>query len=127
MKPQVTHIKLHRESQRLTLTFSDQLSADLSAEFLRVHSPSAEVQRHGKPIVVTDKHDVRMLDVQAVGHYAVRIIFDDGHDTGIYSWSWLHHLCQDQEQLKLQYQQQVALKNAEKALQIPISVRFNDD
>lgn len=120
----VTAIKLHRQSQLLAVTFNDGLSASLSAEFLRVHSPSAEVQQHGNPILVEGKQAVKMLDAQAVGHYAVRLIFDDGHDSGIYSWDWLYKLSRDQGALWQDYQQRCRDKQA---LHIPINVSFSDD
>ncbi|MBW8190054.1 DUF971 domain-containing protein [Neiella marina] len=120
----VSAIKLHRQRQILALTFSDGMTGSLSAEFLRVHSPSAEVQQHGNPILLEGKQDVKLLDVQAVGHYAVRLIFDDGHDTGIYSWDWLHRLVRDHDALWQDYQQRCAAKQA---LHIPVNVRFSDD
>ncbi|MBD1387894.1 DUF971 domain-containing protein [Neiella sp. HB171785] len=119
-----TAIKLHRQSQLLALTFNDGLTASLEAEFLRVHSPSAEVQQHGNPILVEGKSEVKILDAQAVGHYAVRLIFDDGHDSGIYSWDWLYRLSRDKDALWADYRQRCATKQA---LQIPIQVKFDDN
>lgn len=122
--PQVTAIKLHRKSQRLELTFADGLHTQLTAEFLRVHSPSAEVQGHGQPILVEQKASVQITAIEPVGHYAIRLKFDDGHDSGLYSWSWLHHLSSQKDQLWQHYQLQLQQKAA---LQIPISVNFDSD
>jgi DUF971 family protein len=74
--------------------FSDGTTGDLTAEYLRVHSPSAEVQGHGpgQKVLVAGKRDVNIAAIEPVGHYAVLLRFDDGHDTGIYSWSTLHEL-----------------------------------
>lgn len=121
MVPKVTAIKLHKKSQLLELAFADGLQSKLSAEFLRVHSPSAEVQGHGKPVLVEQKQDVQIESVQPVGHYAVKIIFNDGHSTGIYTWSWLHKLASQHAQLWENYQSQI---KAKAALEIPVRVKF---
>ncbi len=94
-------IQLHRQSATLELRYADETSYHLSAEFLRVHSPSAEVRGHGKgqEVLQTGKRDVKIETVAAVGNYAIRLDFDDGHNTGIYSWPYLHELCIDQETL----------------------------
>lgn len=125
--PKVTTIKLHKQSQLLELAFADGLQAQLSAEFLRVHSPSAEVQGHGQPVLVAGKQNVKILAIKAVGHYAVRLIFSDGHDSGIYSWNWLHRLSSSQADLWLNYQQKLAQHKAQEALQIPVHVQFGKD
>ena len=85
----LTDIKLHKKSAILELCYHDGSSYSLSAEFLRVHSPSAEVRGHGKGQEV----------LQSVGNYAVKLVFDDGHDTGIYSWEYLRELGQDEKEL----------------------------
>ena len=124
--PRVTSIKLHKQSQRLSLAFADGTEGELDAEFLRINSPSAEVQGyHGQPELVEGKAHVKILDVQAVGRYAVRLIFNDGHDSGIYTWQWLHHLTTQEQSLKEQYRQRIAEKQAQQALQIPISVNYS--
>ena len=124
--PRVTQLKLHQQSQQLALHFSNGLIAQLSAEFLRVHSPSAEVQGHGTPVLVTGKQGVRILTIQPVGNYAVRLIFNDGHDSGIYSWSWFHQLATHQDELWQAYQEKLTQKQKEQALRIPIHVSFNN-
>nr|WP_320136547.1 DUF971 domain-containing protein [uncultured Amphritea sp.] len=89
-------IKLHAKSKTLELIYSDQEQFELSAEYLRVHSPSAEVRGHGvgNGILQTGKQLVGIKGVEAVGNYALKIIFDDGHDSGLYTWEYLYDLCQ---------------------------------
>jgi DUF971 family protein len=102
-------IKLHRRSRELEVAFSDGSGGRLSAEYLRVHSPSAEVTGHraGEGVLVTDKQDVALERVEPVGRYAVRLVFDDGHDTGLYTWPILHLLCRDQEKKWQRYLERV--------------------
>jgi DUF971 family protein len=89
-----TDIKLQKRSRRLLVQFSDGALFSLAAEYLRVNSPSAEVQGHGadEPILVVDKESVNIERIEAIGRYAVRLIFDDGHDTGLYTWPILYKL-----------------------------------
>ena len=90
-----TELRLNPERNTLTVTFDNGDSAMLGAERLRVESPSAEVRGHGgaqKPPPVTGKQDVKIMRLEPVGNYAVRIVFDDGHDSGLYSWDLLHRL-----------------------------------
>jgi DUF971 family protein len=84
----------------LTVTFPDHAPIALSAELLRVLSPSAEVQGHSpdQRVTVPGKKDVAIARMEPVGNYAVRIVFDDGHDTGIFTWSYLHTLGHETEQ-----------------------------
>lgn len=91
--PEVTEIKLLQKSRRLTVAFSDDSSFTFSCEFLRLHSPSAD-NRH-QP--ATDKADVNIIAVDPVGNYGVKLVFDDGHDTGIYTWKTLYELGQKHE------------------------------
>jgi DUF971 family protein len=100
-----TEIKLHKNSATLELLYADGSSRSLSAEFLRVHSPSAEVRGHGKgqEVLQTGKRDVTIVHVQAVGNYAIKLIFDDKHDTGIYSWEYLKELADNEKSLWQQY------------------------
>ena len=94
-----TEIKLVRATQTLEITFDDGTRAALPAEYLRVESPSAEVQGHGAgpKQLVAGKRDVTIVAVDPVGNYAVRLRFNDGHDTGLYSWTYLHQLGREQE------------------------------
>ena len=87
-------IKLHRKSARLELTYAGRKPVVLSAEFLRVHSPSAEVRGHGRgqEVLQTGKKHVAIKHIEAVGNYAIKLNFDDGHDSGIYSWEYLLEL-----------------------------------
>ena len=92
-----TEVRLRKDKAALFVTFDNGEAFEFPAEFLRVHSPSAEVQGHSpdERKTVAGKRDVRVLDVQPVGNYAVRLKFDDGHDTGLYSWDYLHELGTD--------------------------------
>ena len=84
----------------------------LSYEFLRVHSPSAEVKGHGKPILQTGKKHVKIRNIEPVGNYALKISFDDGHDTGLYSWNYLEELCQHQDAMWQEYLHQLETAGA---------------
>lgn len=93
-KPQPVSINLHKKSRVLSISFDNGRSFDLSCEYLRVHSPSAEVMGHGpgQEILQTGKQDVNIDDIEQVGHYAIKLHFDDGHDTGLYTWGYLYDL-----------------------------------
>lgn len=93
-----THIALHRKSRRLELQFGAEHFA-LPAEYLRVYSPSAEVRGHGpgQEVLQTGKAQVGISDIKPIGHYAIQLVFDDGHDTGIFSWDYLYALCKEYE------------------------------
>jgi len=100
-----TEIDLDRAEKRLTVTFEDGETFSYPAEMLRVESPSAEVRGHGadeKKIVAGRRH-VGILNVEAVGNYAIRIEFDDLHDTGIYSWSYLYGLGRNRDAIWQRY------------------------
>jgi DUF971 family protein len=92
--PRPTAITLHKASHVLEVEFDTGEAFRLPAEYLRVNSPSAEVQGHGpgQKVLVSGKRHVNIADIEPVGHYAVLLRFDDGHDTGIFSWSTLHEL-----------------------------------
>jgi len=94
-----TEIRLQKKSRQIVITFDDGNRFELSFEYLRVHSPSAEVIGHGpgQEILQTGKENVQVTAIEPVGHYAVRLIFDDGHDTGLYSWQYLYELCTQQD------------------------------
>jgi len=99
--PWPVELRLKREEKLLEVEFDDGRSFRLPAEFLRVESPSAEVQGHGpgQKTLVAGRRHVGILALEPVGNYAVRIKFDDLHDTGIYSWAYLHELGTRQESL----------------------------
>jgi len=92
--PAPVEIRLRTRSRLLEVSFADGLRYELPAEYLRVHSPSAEVQGHGVEagVLVTGKEQVGISAVEPVGHYAVRLLFDDGHDTGLFTWKYLREL-----------------------------------
>jgi DUF971 family protein len=92
--PMPVQITLRSRSRLLHVAFDDGEAFDLPFEYLRVHSPSAEVQGHapGQAVLVTGKAQVGVLRVEPVGQYAVKLVFDDGHDTGLYTWKYLHEL-----------------------------------
>ncbi|MDX1491592.1 MAG: DUF971 domain-containing protein [Pseudohongiellaceae bacterium] len=100
-----TDIKLRRKTAVVTLSYADGTSYDLSAEFLRVYSPSAEVRGHGKgqEVLQVGKRSVQIQNVEPVGHYAVKFVFSDGHESGIYSWGYLEELCTHYEQYWQEY------------------------
>jgi len=100
-----TDIKLHQKSRVLEVTFDDGSHFKLPCEFLRVFSPSAEVRGHGpgQDVLQVGKENVNITNIEPVGSYGVSLFFDDGHNTGIYSWEWLHHLGTHQEELWTEY------------------------
>lgn len=100
-----SEIKLHKVSRMLELTYPDGSVHQLTAEFLRVHSPSAEVQGHGpgQEVLQVGKQDVEITGIEPVGSYAVKLVYSDGHDTGLYSWDYLHAIGRDQEKLWQDY------------------------
>tara|TARA_B100001057_G_scaffold358512_1_gene360673 strand:+ start:14589 stop:14984 length:396 start_codon:yes stop_codon:yes gene_type:complete len=100
-----TEIKLHRKSAKLELTYAERESVVLSAEFLRVHSPSAEVRGHGRgrEILQTGKRNVTINFIEAVGNYAIKLNFNDGHNSGIYSWNYLAELGENEGSLWRDY------------------------
>ena len=98
-----TAIKLHKASKTLSLSYASGEEFDLPAEFLRVHSPSAEVQGHGKPVLQFGKIGVGLRKVEPAGQYALKLTFDDGHDSGLFTWDYLYQLGQRQEALWSDY------------------------
>lgn len=97
-------IRLHKQSQQLEVHFGEAMFL-LSAEFLRVHSPSAEVKGHGpgQAVLQHGKREVAITQVERAGNYALKLVFSDGHDSGIYTWDYLHHLGQAQATLWQDY------------------------
>ena len=92
--PIPTEIKLHQVSRKLEIAFNDGSRFELPYEFLRVYSPSAEVRGHGpgQEVLQVGKQNIGIKSIEPVGAYAVTLTFSDGHDTGIYSWDYLHEL-----------------------------------
>ncbi len=112
-EPWPTEIRLSKDRRMLTVAFDDGLRAELSAELLRVLSPSAEVQGHSpqQRVTVPGKKNVAILRVEPVGNYAVRIVFDDGHDTGLYVWSYLRELAERKDERWSAYLNELAAKH----------------
>jgi DUF971 family protein len=98
-----TAIKLHKLSKTLELEYGPDQRYVLPAEFLRVNSPSAEVQGHGNPVLQTGKINVALEGIEPAGQYALKLTFSDGHDSGLYSWDYLRHLATNQQQLWADY------------------------
>jgi DUF971 family protein len=96
--PVPTEIRLRRSAHVLEVSFEDGSHFELPFEYLRVHSPSAEVKGHGpgQEVLVLGKEHVGIVAVEPVGQYAVKLVFDDGHDTGLYTWKYLHELGREQ-------------------------------
>lgn len=107
-----TELRVSKDRQRLLVTFNDGASFDLSAELLRVLSPSAEVQGHGpgQKVTVPGKRNVAIIAMTPTGNYAVRIGFDDFHDTGIFTWSYLRELGENGAELFAAYERELAEK-----------------
>lgn len=107
--PQPTALTLHQSSRVLEVGFDDGYTFRLPFELLRVYSPSAEVQGHGpgQEVLQTGKREVGIVAVEPVGHYAVQLTFDDGHDSGIFSWTYLHDLGLQQDAYWQRYLERV--------------------
>ncbi len=103
-------LRLRSGGQTLLLTYPDLGEVVLSAEFLRVHSPSAEVRGHGvgNEVLQIGKEDIRITGITPVGNYAVKLLFSDGHDSGLYSWDILNELARNHDQLWQSYLQRLA-------------------
>lgn len=116
-QPWPTELRLHNDRKTFTVTFDDGESFSLAAEYLRVRSPSAEVQGHSpsERRTVAGKQDVRILELHPIGNYAVRLTFDDLHSTGIFSWDYLHELGRNHERYWRDYLAELAEKNLSRA------------
>jgi DUF971 family protein len=95
----ITDLALNQKSRLLSLSFDDGRTIELSCEYLRVHSPSAEVRGHGpgQEVLQTGKEDVNIVAIEPVGNYAVRLVFSDEHDTGLYAWDYLVELAENKD------------------------------
>jgi DUF971 family protein len=111
-RPWPTEIRLSKDRNTLTVCFDDGVDFGLSAEYLRVLSPSAEVQGHSRDqrVTVPGKIDVSVTAIDPVGNYAVRLTFSDGHNTGIFSWSYLRRLGEERDVLWGEYLGELAAK-----------------
>jgi DUF971 family protein len=108
-QPQATEIKLRTRSRVLEIAFEDGVRFELPFEYLRTHSPSAEVKGHGpgQEVLVLGKQNVGIRAVEPVGLYAVKLVFDDGHDSGLFSWKYLRELGDKQAENWARYQARV--------------------
>jgi DUF971 family protein len=114
--PWPLELRLNKTKDALEVLFDDERRVNLSAEFLRVESPSAEVQGHGpgQRQTVAGKRDVKIARLEPVGNYAIRIIFDDGHDTGLYSWSYLKGLGDEKDTKWRAYLEELAAQGLDR-------------
>lgn len=112
--PVPTEIALDQTARVLELSFEDGSRHRLPCEFLRVYSPSAEVRGHSpeQAVLQVGKRDVNIVAVEPVGHYAVKLVFDDGHDSGLYSWDYLDELGRRRDELWQDYLQRLAQAGA---------------
>lgn len=123
MKQAPSAIHYDREAATLSVTWADDTQHTLSAEFLRVHSPSAEVRGHGvgQSILQVGKKHVRINHIEPAGRYAIKIVFDDGHDSGLYDWVYLRSLGDNQKNLWADYIAKLAERGASREpLFIPV-------
>jgi DUF971 family protein len=120
-RPWPTELRLHKDRKILTVVFDDGESFELAAEYLRVCSPSAEVQGHSpsERRTVGGKQNDQILELHPVGNYAVRLVFDDMHSTGIFSWDYLFELGRDHEENWRRYLADLAAKNLSRATPAP--------
>jgi DUF971 family protein len=122
--PSVCNLKLKRKSRLLEIGFDDGSSFQLSCEYLRVYSPSAEVQGHGTPKLVAHKKDVNISAIEPVGNYGVKLIFDDGHDTGLYSWEVLYRLATQERELWQDYLDRLQAQKASREPLLAVRVSY---
>ena len=123
--PNVVALKLKRKSRQLEMTFDNGETHQLSCEMLRVYSPSAEVHGHGNPVLVTHKKNVNITAIDPVGNYAVKITFDDGHNTGLFSWKVLHDLATHQVDLWEKYLARLRAAKASREPLIDMAVKYH--
>ncbi|MFP6779094.1 MAG: gamma-butyrobetaine hydroxylase-like domain-containing protein [Alphaproteobacteria bacterium] len=109
-KHKIKSIVYSKNNKNINIEFCDNYTSIISAELLRVESPSAEVQGHGpkEKKTILNKNSVSITNIEKVGNYAIRIIFDDGHDTGIYSWSYLRKIAENNCELYKDYLKRVS-------------------
>ena len=103
--PTPTALTVHSKSRILEVAFSDGAAFKIPFELMRVYSPSAEVQGHGpgQEVLQTGKREVGVVELESIGNYAVKPVFSDGHESGIFSWDYLYHLGANQAQLWADY------------------------
>jgi len=119
--PQATAITLHKQSRVLEVAFADGACFRIPFELLRICSPSAEVQGHGpgQEILQTGKRHITIERLEAIGHYAIRPVFSDGHDSGLFTWDTLYRLGRDEPQLWADYARRLATAGLERDAPMP--------
>jgi DUF971 family protein len=119
-----TEIRLHQASRSLEIAYDGGERYHLPCELLRVYSPSAEVRGHGpgQEVLQTGKRMVGITSIESVGNYALQFTFSDGHDSGIYSWSYLLELCREQERLWEAYLAQISAAGASRDPSGPVLI-----
>jgi DUF971 family protein len=119
--PSPTSLTVHQTSRVLEIGFDDGAHFRIPFELMRVYSPSAEVQGHGpgQEVVQTGMRDVVVTHIEPVGHYAVQPRFSDGHESGIFSWSYLYHLGADEAELWQRYEQRLAEAGVDRDAAMP--------
>jgi DUF971 family protein len=119
--PACTELRLKREERVLEVAFDDGARFRLPAEYLRVESPSAEVQGHGpgQEVLQTGKRHVEIVGLEPVGHYAIQPTFSDGHDSGIFSWDYLYFLGSKQDELWAEYARRLAEAGVDRDAPMP--------
>ena len=107
--PTPTALTIHSQSRILEIAFSDGAQFKIPFELMRIYSPSAEVQGHGpgQEILQTGKREVNMVELEPIGNYAVKPVFSDGHESGLFTWDYLYHLGADQTQLWDDYERRL--------------------
>ena len=121
--PTPTALTVHSQSRILEVAFSDGAAFKIPFELMRVYSPSAEVQGHGpgQEVLQTGKREVGVVELEPIGNYAVKPVFSDGHDTGIFSWDYLYHLGADQDQLWADYNRRLQATGANRDAQMVVA------
>ena len=121
--PTPTALTVHSQSRILEVAFSDGAAFKIPFELMRVYSPSAEVQGHGpgQEVLQTGKREVGVVELEPIGNYAVKPVFSDGHDTGIFSWDYLYHLGADQDQLWAEYKRRLQAAGANRDAQMVVA------
>jgi DUF971 family protein len=119
--PQPTALTLHQASRMLEVGFDDGTVFHIPFELMRVYSPSAEVQGHGpgQEVLQTGKRDVQIVALEPVGRYAVKPTFSDGHESGLFTWEYLHRLGSQQDSLWQRYLERVAAAGTERDAPMP--------
>lgn len=127
-KARLTDLKWNKRQQTVRLCFADGTKCTLPAEFLRVFSPSAEVRGHGggEAMLVIGKEQVNIVAIEPVGRYAVKLVFDDGHDSGLYDWNTLYGFCQNKDALWQRYIQRLEAVGLSRTAQEPQNLPIRD-